>query len=148
MTNHVMEDKIVNFLTCHKISEIDCVYWNRRVDTLRRIYAERQQYVNPINGKKKYFDLKQVKGIVGKIKDLEERLDKLPTIEVVQKLVMEILEKYIPNQDSREEYDSKIVCSEKEIVQLSKLGYDCQFIGHEQWLMRKKVIGQTGSLTS
>ncbi len=41
MTNHGMEDKIVNFFTCHKISEVDCVYWNRRVDTLRQIYAER-----------------------------------------------------------------------------------------------------------
>ena len=145
MTNHGMEDKIVNFLTCHKISEIDCVYWNRRVDTLRRIYTERQQYVNPINGKKKHFDLKQVKGIVGKIKDLEERLDKLPTIEVVQKLVMEILEKCIPNQDSREEYDSKIVRSEKEVIRLSNQGYDCQLIGSGKWLMRKKLLGQMPS---
>ena len=36
-------------------------------------------------------------------------------------------------------------CSEKEIIQLSNRGYDCQFIGHEKCLMRKKVMGQTGS---
>jgi site-specific recombinase XerD len=132
MTNHGMEDKIVNFLTCHKISEIDCVYWNRRVDTLR-------------HGKKKHFDLKQVKGIIGKIKNLEERLDRLPTIEVVQKLVMEILEKYIPNQDSREKYDSKIVHSEKEVIRLSNQGYDCQMISSDKWLMRKKLLGQLPS---
>jgi integrase len=145
MTNRGMEDKIVNFLTCHKISEVDCVYWNRRIDQLRKIYAERQQYLNPINGKKKHFDLKQVKGIIAKIKDVEERLDSLPTIETVQKIVNEILEKKDVCQNSSEDYESKIVCNEKEIIQLSNLGYDCQFIGHEKWLMRKKVIGQTGS---
>ena len=145
MTNHGMEDKIVNFLTCHKISEVDCVYWNRRVDHLRKIYAERQQYLNPINGKKKHFDMKQVKGIIAKIKDVEERLDSLPTVETVQKIVDEIMEKKEVCQNSSENYESKIVCSETEIIQLSNLGYDCQFIGREKWLMRKKVIGQTGS---
>ena len=145
MTNHGMEDKIVNFLTCHKISEIDCVYWNRRVDHLRKIYAERQQYLNPINGKKKHFDLKQVKGIIAKIKDVEERMGSLPTIDMVQKIVNEIIESKGVCQNSSEDYESKIVCSEKEIIQLSNRGYDCQFIGHEKWLMRKKVIGQTGS---
>ncbi len=145
MTNHGMEDKIVNFLTCHKISEVDCVYWNRRTDQLRKIYAERQQYLNPINGKKKHFDLKQMKGIVAKIKDVEERLDSLPTIEIVQKIVDEIMESKGVCQNSSENYESKIVCSEKEIIQLSNLGYDCQFIGNEKWLMRKKVIGQIGS---
>ena len=135
MTNHGMEDKIVNFLTCHKISEVDCVYWNRRVDQLRKIYAERQQYVNPINGKKKHFDLKQVKGIIAKIKDIEEQIDSLPTIETIQKIVNEIIEKKGVCQNSSEDYESKIVCSEKEIIQLSNLGYDCQFIGHERWLM-------------
>ena len=138
----------MNFLTCHKISEVDCVYWNRRVDDLRKIYAERQQYLNPINGKKKHFDLKQVKGIIAKIKDVEERLDILPTVETVQKIVDEIMEKKEVCQNSSETYESKIVCSETEIIQLSNRGYDCQFIGREKWLMRKKVIGQTGSLTS
>ena len=130
MTNHGMEDKIVNFLTCHKISEVDCVYWNRRTDQLRKIYAERQQYLNPINGKKKYFDLKQMKGIIAKIKDVEERLDSLPTIERVQKMVNEIRENKDVCQNSSEAYEIKIVCSEKEIIQLSNRGYDCQFIGH------------------
>ena len=52
MTNHGMEDKIVNFLTCHKISEVDRVYWSRRVEGLRKIYAQRQQYLNPISLKR------------------------------------------------------------------------------------------------
>jgi len=48
-------------------------------------------------------------------------------------------------QNYSENYKSKIACSEKEIIQFSNLGYDCQFIGREKWLMRKKVTGQTGS---
>jgi len=145
MTNHGMEDKIVNFLTCHKISEVDCVYWTRRIDQLRKIYAERQQYLNPINGKRKHYDLKEIKGLIAKIKDMDERLDSLPTVEMVEKIVNEIFEKNGVCHDSSENYESKIVWSEKEIIQLSNRGYGCQFIGHEKWLMRKKVIGQTGS---
>jgi site-specific recombinase XerD len=141
MTNHGMEDKIVNFLTCHKISEIDCVYWNRRVDALRRIYAERQQYVNPINGKKKHFDLKQVKGILAKIKYLEGRIDNLPTIEIVQKTVREILEECGRSKDSVEKYESKIVNTKEDVIKLSDLGFSCQPIGSGEWLMRKKTIG-------
>jgi site-specific recombinase XerD len=109
MTNHGMEDKIVNFLTCHKISEVDCVYWNRRVDTLRQIYAERQQYINPINGKKKHFDMKQMKGILAKIKDLEGRIDCLPTSEMVKKTVSGLLEENGISRNLLGEYESKIV---------------------------------------
>ena len=142
MTNHGMEDKIINFLTCHKISEIDCVYWNRRVDTLRRIYSERQQYVNPINGKKKHFDLKKLKGIIAKIKDLEGRIDSLPTTEAVQEVISEVLEKNGVGQNSSEVYESKIVNIKEEVIRLSNLGFDCQPIGNSEWLMRKKTMGQ------
>jgi len=139
MTNHGMEDKIVNFLTSHKLSEIDCVYWNRRVDELRRIYAERQQYVNPINGKKKFYDLKQIKGITAKIKDLEERINTLLSTETVQKMILDILEKHGVGQNSSETYESKIVTSEKQIIELSNQGYECQTLGNKKWLMRKNI---------
>ena len=89
--------------------------------------------------------MKQVKGIIGKIKDIEERLDKLPTVEVIQKIVIQMLEKNISNQDSREKYDSKIVRSDKEVIRLSNQGYDCQMIGSGKWLMRKKLLGQMPS---
>ena len=141
MTNHGMEDKIVNFLTCHKLSEVDCVYWNRRVDTLRRIYAERQQYLNPINGKKKHFDLKQIKGIIAKIKGIERGLDGLPTAEMVQKMISEALEKNGVGQNPSETYESTIVNTKEEVIRLSNLGFDCQPIGNSEWLMRKKTIG-------
>jgi len=142
MTNHGVEDKIVNFLTCHKLSEVDCVYWNRRVDTLRRIYAERQQYVNPINGKKKHFDLKQLKGIIAKIKDLEGRIDSLPATEMVQKMIVETIEKHGLNQNSSEMFESKIVGTKEEVIQLSNRGFSCQPMGSDEWLMRRKILGQ------
>jgi len=145
MTNHGMEDKIVNFLTCHKISEVDGVYWNRRVDTLRRIYAERQQYVNLINGKKKHFDMKQMKGILAKIKDLEGRIDSLPTSEMVKKIVSKLLEENRSSRNPLGEYESKIVNTKEEVVRLSNLGFDCQPIGKGEWLMRKKILGQLPS---
>jgi len=41
LTNHGVEDKIVNFFVCHKIPDVDRVYWFRRIEELRKIYAER-----------------------------------------------------------------------------------------------------------
>lgn len=69
LTNHGVEDKIINFLTCHKISEVDRVYWSRRIDELRNIYAQGQQYLNPINHKREY-DLNKLKDIKAKIREL------------------------------------------------------------------------------
>ena len=37
------------------------------------------------------------------------------------------------------------IVSEKEIIQLSNQGYDCQMIGSGKWLMRKKLLGQLPS---
>lgn len=121
LTNHGVEDKIINFLTCHKISEVDRVYWSRRVDELRNIYAQRQQYLNPISLEREY-DLNKLKDIKAKIKELERR--------------MKDLEKAKLNSDS---FDVKIVTSEEEIVEFAKLGYDCQSVGANRWLMRKQI---------
>ena len=145
MTNHGMEDKIVNFLTCHKISEVDSVYWNRRVDTLRRIYLERQQFLNPVNGKKKYYDLKKIKGIIGKIKSLEHRIDTCPNTEQVQQLIMDALKAESNKVRLDVGFESVIVDSEKEIIHLSNRGFDCQPIGPSKWLMRKKLVEQMPS---
>jgi len=64
-----VEDKILSFFICHRIPEVDRVYWFRRVEELRKIYAQRQQYLNPINGKKNVYDLKQIERIQAKIKE-------------------------------------------------------------------------------
>jgi integrase len=133
MTNHGMEDKIINFLTCHKISDVDAVYWNRRVEGLRRIYAERQQYLNPINGKRKYYNLKEIKGIRGKIQDMDKRIS---SIEQIKELIKDVLQEEIIRLKQIVEHDSRIVSTEQEILEFSKLGYSCTSLGNNKWLMR------------
>lgn len=49
------------------------------------------------------------------------------------------------SKNSREEYKSKIVNTRMEDVRLSNLGFDCQPIGNNEWLMRKKTLGQLPS---
>jgi len=133
LTNHGVEDKIINFLTCHKISDIDAVYWNRRVEELRRIYAERQQYLNPINGNKKHFDLKELKGIQEKIQDIEKRL---PSVEQITELVKGVLQEELARLKQVVEHDCRLVSTEQELVELTKLGYSCVPLGNHKWLMK------------
>ncbi|MCW1296716.1 MAG: site-specific integrase [Candidatus Parvarchaeota archaeon] len=139
LTNHGMEDKIVNFFVCHKISDIDRVYWFRRVEELRRIYAQRQQYLNPINGKKLVFDLKQMEGIIAKIKDMDARIDNLIKTDDLKKIIREVVSQELKNQLMSKQYESKVVSSEEEVVELSNLGYECQPLGNGKWLMRRKI---------
>ena len=121
LTNHGVEDKIINFLTCHKISEVDRVYWSRRIDELRNIYAQWQQYLNPINYKREY-DLNKLKDIKAKIRELERKI--------------KYLEKIKSNPGS---CDAILVTSEEKIVEFAKLGYDCQLVGISRWLMRRQI---------
>jgi len=41
-------------------------------------------------------------------------------------------------ENGNETYESKIVASEEELIRLSNKGYECQIIGTNKWLMRKK----------
>jgi len=91
LTNHGVEDKIVNFFVCHKIPDVDRVYWFRRVEELRKIYAERQQYLNPINGKRPVFDLKKMEGIIAKIKDMNARIDSLVKTDDLKEVIKEVV---------------------------------------------------------
>jgi integrase len=120
LTNHGVEDKIVNFFIGHKIPDVDRVYWFRRVEELRKIYAERQQHLNP-NNNKRDFDL-------NKLEDLKAK------IEVLEKQIAELGK----DKDTHEvEYEATIVSSENEIIKLAELGYDCQPIGQSKWLMKR-----------
>jgi integrase len=129
LTNHGVEDKIINFLTCHKISDVDSVYWNRRVDTLREIYAERQRYLNPINGDKKHYNLEEIKDIQEKIKDMDNRI---PSINQIKETIKETINEYREIFES----DTRIVNNEKDIIEYSKKGYSCTPLGNGKWLMK------------
>lgn len=122
LTNHGVEDKIVNFFIGHKIPEVDRVYWFRRVEELRRIYAERQQHLNPINQKREY-DLNKLEGLKAKIEELEKKVIELSKAKA----------------NLEPKYDAKIASSEEEVLELAKLGYDCQPMGNGKWLMKRSM---------
>jgi len=143
VTNHGVEDKIINFFICHKIPDIDRVYWFRRIEELRKIYVERQQYLNPINGKKPVFDPKQMKDIIDKIKNMDEKVDNFIKTDDLKNLVKEILSKEVKTDTMQNQFESKIVKTEKELIELSNQGYECQQIGNNKWLMKRKISNIT-----
>ena len=86
--------------------------------------------------------MKQIKEIIAKIKDLEARIDSLPTTETVQKMISEALERNGVEQNSSESYKSNLMNTKGEVIRLSNIGFDCQPIGNREWLMRKKYWGK------
>lgn len=122
MTNHGVQDKVVDFFVGHAVTEIDRVYWARRVEELRKIYADRQQHLNPISLKQEY-DLSKIEGLQAKISELESQMELLKQIPSPQK-----------------EYEVRMVGTEEEILKLASQGWECQVIGAGKWLMKKRPI--------
>lgn len=139
LTNHGVGGKIINFFIYHKIPDIDRVYWFRRIEELRKIYVERQQYLNPINGKKPVFDPKQMKNIIDKIKDMDVKIDSFIKKDDLKKLVKEVISKELETNTTQDQFESKIVKTEKELIESSNQGYECQQIGNNKWLMSRKI---------
>ena len=111
VTNHGVQDEVVDFFVGHAMNEIDRVYWARRVEELREIYADRQQHLNPISLKREY-DLSKIEELQAKIQELEKQIASVTTQSV-----------------QKEQYESRIVSSESEIIELSNKGWECQSIG-------------------
>ncbi len=133
MTNHGVEDKMVNFFTCHKIPEVDLVYWSRRVEDLREIYREREKFLNPISGKQ---GRPSPEEIDQKIEEkLKEFLVSNEFVEACQRILKNVLLK------DEKRYESRIVDSEEEVIRLTNRGYDCQMMGVNKWLMKRKIVG-------
>jgi integrase/recombinase XerD len=128
MTNHGVEDKMVNFFTCHKIPEVDLVYWSRRVED-----REREKFLNPISGKQGRPSPEEV--------DLriEEKLKEF----LVSKEFGEACQNILKNVflEGGREYESRIVDDEEEVVRMADRGYDCQMMGVNKWLMKRKILG-------
>jgi len=133
MTNHGVEDKIVNFFTCHKIPEVDLVYWSRRVEDLREIYREREKFLNPVSGKSGRPSPEEVDLRIEE--KSKERLMSEGFYEACQNVLKNVL-----SRDERQ-YESSIVDSEEEVSRLTNRGYDCQMMGANKWLMKRKIIG-------
>jgi integrase len=126
MTNHGVEDKIVNFLTCHKISSVDLVYWSRRVEELREIYRRREKYLNPVSGTQSRPSPEEID------QKIEAKLKVFIQSQELKEAFLKMLK-----ENGNETCESKIVTSEEELIQLSNKGYDCQIIGTDKWLMRR-----------
>jgi len=127
MTNHGVQDKIVNFFTCHKISPVDLVYWSRRVDELREIYRQREKYLNPISDTQSKPSPEEIE------QKIESKLKEFIQSQEFKEAVRKAL-----NNNSNEVYSSKIVTTEQELIRLANKGYNCIPIVEGKWLMRKK----------
>ena len=80
MTNHGMEDRVVDFFLCHKIHEVYRVYWKRRTEELRNIYRVREKHLNPLTSSQSQKDIEEMKKLserVGKLETLVEKLQKI-----------------------------------------------------------------------
>lgn len=131
LTNHGVEDKIINFFTCHKISPVDLVYWSRRVEQLREIYKQREKYLNPISEAQSKPSLEEIdQKINDKIKDFIQGQE-------FKEVCCEIVQKLLENDGNNKCYKSVIVTTEDEVLKLSNKGYDCQTIGENKWLMKR-----------
>lgn len=139
LTNHGVEDKIVNFFIGHKIPDVDRVYWFRRVEELRKIYAQRQQYLNPTDWKKPVSDLKKMESVIAKTKHIDARIDNFIKTDDLRKIIKEVVNEELKNQASRKQYESKIVSTGEDVIELTNLGYECQPLGNGEWLMKRKI---------
>ena len=119
MTNHGLQDKVVYLFVGHSISEIARVYWVRRVEELRKIYADSQRHLNPISLKQEY-DLLKIEGLQAKIQELESKITKL-------------------SSKRETKLESKIVQSEVELLHYVSEGFDCQVIGTNKWLVKREI---------
>jgi integrase len=124
LTNHGVEDRIVDFFLCHKIPEVDRVYWIRRTEELRNVYRLREKYLNPITGAQSHKDVEEIKILKEKIEKLEKFVEMLQNSQ----------------GNPKQECDVKIVASEEDIIELVKQDYECQAIGNNKWLMKKHNV--------
>lgn len=113
------------------IFPVNFFLWQRRVDKLREEHERKEKFLNPISG-----------------------VPSRPASEEIEELVEEKLREFIESDDFKEarrklyrntmsengnQYESVIVESEKEIIEYSNRGWECEKIDGGKWLMRKEV---------
>ncbi|KXB01928.1 hypothetical protein AKJ45_00915 [candidate division MSBL1 archaeon SCGC-AAA261F19] len=133
LTNHGMEDRIVDFLMCHKVSSVDLSYWQRRVDQLREEYRKREKFLNPISGAPSKPSSDEIEVLV------EDKLKELMQSEEFRESCREALDEI--RSDNNPRYESEIVKSEEGIIKYSNKGYNCEKIDDGKWLMKKEIGG-------
>ena len=76
LTDHGVQDKVINHMIGHAIPEIDRVYWNRRIEELRRIYGEKEQYISPFVVKR-FSSISNFNEMTTKVRELELKVERL-----------------------------------------------------------------------
>jgi len=127
LTNHGMEDRLVDFMMCHKVSQVDLSYWRRRVEQLREEYRKREKFLNPISGSPSKPSTDEIEELI------ENKLEELLKSEKFRKACQKTLNEV--NDNSK--YESVIVETEEEIIEHSDKGFECQPLGNGKWLMKK-----------
>lgn len=131
LTNHGIEDRIVDFFMCHKVSQVDLSYWQKRVDQLRGEYRKREKFLNPISGTPSKPSTSEIEDLI------DNKLEKFAQSDEFKEVCKTAFQELLENNNGNN-YKSKIVESEEEIIELSNKGYQCQPIGENKWLMRKE----------
>jgi len=132
LTNHGMEDRLVDFMMCHKVSQVDLSYWQRRVEQLREEYKKREKFLNPISGTSSKPSSDEIEELIER--KIREFIESDEFKEDREKLYENI------EEENGSHYDSVIVQSEEEIIKYSNKGYDCQKIDEKKWLMRREIV--------
>ncbi|KXA93788.1 hypothetical protein AKJ66_01055 [candidate division MSBL1 archaeon SCGC-AAA259E22] len=116
---------------CHKVSQVDLSYWQRRVDQLREEYRKREKFLNPISGTPSKPSTDEIEELV------EEKIKEFVESDEFEEDRKELHQNIEEENGSR--YDSVIFESEEEIIEHSNKGYDCEKIDEGKWLMRKEI---------
>ena len=78
---------------------------------------------SPMTGVQTRKDIEEMKRLKERVEKLERLVGKLQKMQSIGK----------------RKHDVKIVTSEGEIVEFAKIGYDCQSVGVDKWLMKKQT---------
>ena len=92
--------------------------------------------------RRKQYNLKEMKGIRGKIQDMDKRM---PRIKQIKELIKETLREEMIRLKQVVEHDSGNFYTNQEILELDKLRYSCTPVRNDKQLMRKKLLGQLPS---
>lgn len=121
MQNCGVQNIVIDFFVGNAMPEIDRVFWSKRTEELRQIYGDNQQHLNP-SSIKNNIDFSKVDELKAKIEQLEIQIALISSRKILV-----------------EEFESRIVSTETEIIKLSNMGWECQQIGSQKWLMRHKL---------
>jgi len=87
-------------------------------------------------------EIRKLEDVIRKVKELDKKINVFSETKI-KEIILEVLKDlnivFNNNHSNSSKYDVKIVTTEEEIIKLAKVGYECQSIGQNKWLMRKEL---------